>query len=169
MNPSPIPPHEAARLVRQGALLVDVREPDEFARISIPGSENHPLSRIGPLDVPQTVIFLCRSGMRTQANAARLASCHLGAAYTLEGGVEGWRKSGLPVAADASAPIEIMRQVQIAAGALILLGVFLSWAVAPGWLALAGLVGAGLTFAGITGWCGMALVLARAPWNRTAG
>ena len=61
-----------------------------------------------------------------------------------------------------------MRQVQIAAGLLILAGVALGLVVAPAWFGLAGFVGAGLTFAGLTGWCGMARLLALLPWNRRA-
>lgn len=166
MSLKSIPPAEARRLASEGALLVDVREPDEFARASIAGSENHPLSRIGPLGCPQPVVFLCRSGMRTGANAARLAQCHAGDSYVLEGGLDGWRAAGLPVADDAKAPLEIMRQVQIAAGALILTGVVLGFLLGPVWFGLAAFVGVGLSFAGITGWCGMALALSRAPWNR---
>ena len=74
----------------------------------------------------------------------------------------------LPVEEDRSQPIEIMRQVQIAAGSLVLLGVILGLTVAPGWFALSGFVGAGLVFAGTTGWCGMAYLLAIMPWNRQA-
>jgi rhodanese-related sulfurtransferase len=61
-----------------------------------------------------------------------------------------------------------MRQVQIAAGSLVLLGVILSQTVAPGWIWLSGFVGAGLTFAGISGFCGMARLLAAMPWNKVA-
>jgi hypothetical protein len=61
-----------------------------------------------------------------------------------------------------------MRQVQIAAGSLVLLGLLLSQAMAPAWILLSWFVGAGLVFAGITGWCGMAQLLARMPWNRVA-
>jgi len=59
-----------------------------------------------------------------------------------------------------------MRQVQIAAGLLILLGVLLGFLVDPLWFGLAAFVGAGLTVAGVTGWCGMARLLAVMPWNR---
>ncbi|MGO7251628.1 YgaP-like transmembrane domain, partial [Rhizobium brockwellii] len=48
-----------------------------------------------------------------------------------------------------------MRQVQITAGALVLAGVLLGLFVTPGFFALSAFVGAGLTFAGVTGWCGM--------------
>uniref|UniRef100_UPI0037D9C1C1 DUF2892 domain-containing protein n=1 Tax=Vulcanococcus sp. TaxID=2856995 RepID=UPI0037D9C1C1 len=63
-------------------------------------------------------------------------------------------------------PLPLMRQVQIAAGSLVLLGLILSHVAAPGWIALTWFVGAGLTFAGISGFCGMARLLALMPWNR---
>lgn len=59
-----------------------------------------------------------------------------------------------------------MRQVQIAAGALVLLGVILGYGVAPGFFLISGVVGAGLLFAGISGFCGMARLLMKMPWNR---
>ena len=59
-----------------------------------------------------------------------------------------------------------MQQVQIAAGGLVLLGLIMSKLLAPGWIALSWFVGAGLVFAGITGFCGMARLLAVMPWNR---
>ena len=84
----------------------------------------------------------------------------------LEGGLEAWKKAGLPTALDTKQPIEIMRQVQITAGSLVLLGVALGFLVAPGFFLLSGFVGAGLTLAGATGFCGMAKLLALMPWNR---
>jgi rhodanese-related sulfurtransferase len=115
------------------------------------------------------VIFHCRSGARTKGNAARLAAvspkCET---YILEGGLDAWKKAGLPVALDRSKPIDIMRQVQIAAGSLVLLGVVLGTLVNPGFYALSGFVGAGLLFAGVSGFCGMARLLGVMPWNRQA-
>lgn len=152
------------------AILIDVREPDEHARESIPGARLVPLSAIAAhaFDGAEnmTAVFHCRSGMRTEANAARLLACGFRDAYCLEGGVEAWKAAGLPVRRNAKAPLEIMRQVQIAAGSLVLLGVMLGWLVNPAFFALSAFVGAGLAFAGITGWCGMALLLKAAPWNR---
>jgi len=88
--------------------------------------------------------------------------------YLLDGGLDAWRKANLPVEEDRSQPLEIMRQVQIAAGSLVLIGVLLGLTVAPGWFGLSGFVGAGLVFAGTTGWCGMAHLLSIMPWNRRA-
>jgi rhodanese-related sulfurtransferase len=84
----------------------------------------------------------------------------------LAGGVDAWGAARLPVVEDPKAPLELMRQVQIAAGALVLLGVGLGLALHPAFFGLAAFVGAGLMLAGATGFCGMARLLALAPWNR---
>lgn len=172
MNPMPtISPARARDLIRDGAVLVDIRNAAEHAREHIPDAKLVPLAGINSAALPQdrVVIFHCRSGARTQANAPTLAQAS-GAceAFLLEGGLEAWKKAGLPVTLDRSQPIDIMRQVQIAAGSLILLGVILGFLVAPGFYALAGFVGAGLLFAGASGFCGMARLLALMPWNRRA-
>jgi rhodanese-related sulfurtransferase len=163
-----ISPEDAMRKIKDGALLVDIREADEHARARIPGARNMPLAKLEAIGEAPAVIFHCRSGMRTDANAARLAEAAQCEAYLLEGGIEGWRKAGLPVAEDRKAPLEIMRQVQITAGLLVLTGVILGFTVAPAWFGLSAFVGAGLTFAGVSGWCGMAKLLAIMPWNRRA-
>lgn len=166
-------PQRVAELVRaRRAVIVDIREGDEFARRHIAGALSRPISafeaahlRIAP---GQDVVFTCRSGMRTAANCDRLAAAVDGEAFVLAGGLDAWAAAGLPVAQDAKAPLEIMRQVQIAAGLLVLAGVALGFLVHPLLFGLSALVGAGLTFAGATGFCGMARLLALAPWNRRA-
>ena len=168
----PVSPQKAMELMRQGALLVDIRERDEHAREHIPGARHHALSTVTP-DNParpgdEVLIFHCRSGMRTLSNAPRLAAaidagCE---AYILEGGIDAWKKAGLPVEIDRRQPIEMMRQVQIAAGGMVLLGTILGAIVSPLFYVLAGFVGAGLVFAGVTGTCGMAALLSVMPWNR---
>ena len=166
-------PDEAARRLAEGrAVLIDIREPDEFARRRAKGALSRPLSTLGAKGLGLTdareVIFTCRSGMRTSANGERLMAACGRTAHVLEGGLDAWEGAGLPVEIDAKAPLEMMRQVQIVAGALVLTGVILGLVVSPWFLGLAGFVGAGLTFAGITGFCGMARLLALAPWNRPA-
>lgn len=166
-----ISPRDAQRLIASGqARLVDIRGVDEHARARIAGADHVPLDAITKVDRgdAQTVIFHCKSGMRTAANADRLSDAANCEAFVLEGGIDGWRAAGLPVAADTSQPIEIMRQVQITAGTLVLVGVLLGWLVTPAFFALSAFVGAGLTFAGISGWCGLAKLLGAMPWNRRA-
>lgn len=162
-------PAEARDLLTQGARLVDIRAADEFARARVAAAENRPLDALGPIAGDAPVVFMCRSGMRTGANAEKLAGCcGEGEAYILEGGLDAWRAAGLPTEEDRSQPLEIMRQVQIAAGGLVLAGALLGWLVAPAWFGLSAFVGAGLVMAGATGWCGMATLLAAMPWNRRA-
>lgn len=167
----PLSPQDVrARIVAGRAVLVDVRKSDEFARLHVPGSLSYPLSGLeaAHLSVPPDaeVIFTCRSGMRTAGACDRLATRVAGDAFVMQGGLDAWAKAGLPLAQDRKAPLELNRQVQITAGLLILTAVILSLLVAPGWLGLSAFVGAGLTFAGITGTCAMARGLMLAPWNR---
>lgn len=165
---------DAAALKRQldagTAILVDIREPDEYAREHIVGARLVPLSGFDRHDLDRdhdkAVVFHCKSGNRTAANASRILAKGFSNAYVLDGGIDGWKAAGLPVHREAAAPLELQRQVQIAAGSLVLLGVVLSFIVAPAWSALSGFVGAGLVFAGATGTCGMAHLLRIMPWNR---
>jgi rhodanese-related sulfurtransferase len=168
MTLTKLTPAEARARIAAGATLIDIRAADEHARSRIPGAVNAPLGSELSLGDAPAVIFHCRSGMRTDANAGRLAAASPCEAYLLEGGIDAWKAAGLPLITDAKAPLEIMRQVQITAGLLVLTGVILSLLVAPAWIALSGFVGAGLTFAGATGWCGMARLLSLMPWNRNA-
>lgn len=158
------------RLTAHRAVLIDIREPDEFAREHVAGAVHAPLSAFDqvPLKLPdgRDVIYTCRTGNRTGVNCARLAARVPGEAFVLEGGLDAWKAQGLPTRTDASRPIELMRQVQMTAGGLILIGGALAVLVHPAFWGLAAFVGAGLFVAGATGFCGMARVLAWAPWNR---
>ncbi len=166
-----ISPEQAAELMRAGAVLVDIREADENARERIPGARHHTLTRIDkdtPLHAGDDVlIFHCRSGARTRPNAPKLAAAAPACeTYILDGGIEAWKQAGLPVAFDRAQPIDLMRQMQIVAGSMALLGVLLGAWVAPGFYALPGLIGAGMIFAGISGICPMVNMLKLMPWNR---
>ena len=161
-----------ALLDRGDAVLIDVREPDEHARERIEGARLAPLSRFDPVSLVgegergKIAVFHCNSGNRTAQAADRLLGAGFADAYLLEGGIQGWKRAGLPVIADRAAPLPIMRQVQIAAGSLVLLGLVLAVLVSPWFMALSAFVGAGLTVAGITGFCGLANLLRHMPWNR---
>lgn len=169
-----ISPIEARRLLDRGAILVDIREADEHAREKIAGARHLPLSRLDEADLAlhegSPVIFHCRSGARTTEHAPRLAektgeTCET---FIIEGGLDAWRKAGLPVVTDRRQPIELLRQVQIGAGSLAFFGTMLGLLVSPWFFVVPAFVGAGLMLAGITGFCGMARILMRAPWNRSA-
>lgn len=164
------PTEVQARLAAGQAVLVDIREPDEFARSHVTGAQSQPLSGWEQshltIDPDADVIFTCRTGMRTGGACDRLAARVSGDAFVLDGGLDAWRAAGLPLAENLSAPMEINRQVQITAGLMILAGVILGFLVAPAWFGLSAFVGAGLTFAGLTGTCAMARLLMLAPWNR---
>ena len=90
---------EAKKLVDKGALLVDVREVNEYLDENIPGARNAPLSGMGRtrIDGATTVVFHCKSGARTRMNAAALAQCTDAEVYILDGGIEAWKAAGFPV------------------------------------------------------------------------
>ena len=164
-----IDPKRAAELLAQGAALIDIRSLAEHRKQRIPGALCLPAELVsaGLLPDKPGLIFACHYGRRTGLHADKLAQAAQGRpAYQLDGGLAAWEKAGLPTEGDPAAPIDIMRQVQIGAGGLVLLGAILGWAVAPAWHLLSAFVGAGLVFAGVTGFCGMALVLMKMPWNK---
>ncbi|WP_185265613.1 rhodanese family protein [Halopseudomonas xiamenensis] len=168
-----ISPQAARQLLEQGAVLVDIRAADEYAREHIAGARHMPVEQLAsaqqPLAGASAVIYHCRGGQRTRMNAVQLAGCVSCEAYMLEGGLDAWKQAGLQVETDRSQPLELQRQVQIGAGSLVLLGVVLGYTVSPWLFLLSGFVGAGLVFAGVSGFCGMARLLQKMPWNRRAG
>lgn len=100
MTAKPITPEAAARLVAEGAVLIDIREAQECAEV-IEGAQSAPMSS-GASGVEarpgQPVIFHCRTGRRTEMNAEALAaSVPTDDVYLLQGGIEGWQAAGLPV------------------------------------------------------------------------
>ncbi|MBU3079084.1 rhodanese-like domain-containing protein [Sphingomonas quercus] len=174
-----ITPVNALALLRNGdAVLVDVREPDEYRAAHIPWALSMPLGQLdallGETGIPEgrTLIFQCLKGGRGGQACLVADRAGHGAGRDIRnllGGIEGWTASGLPVvrAEGATGPaIPIMRQVQIVVG-LLVLAATLAGLSGIGWgFYLAALFGFMLAFAGFTGWCGMAMLLARAPWNR---
>lgn len=165
-----ISPEEAQKKLQEGtARLVDVREPDELAALRLPGAEAAPLSIIRwvglrPATAEVPIIFTCNSGRRTRMDSDLLQQLAGGPAYQLEGGTQNWAAKGLPVERGGKS-LPMFRQIQIGAGSLVLLGL-LGGLVWPGMLWLSAFVGAGLVFAGVTGFCGLALLLAAMPWNK---
>lgn len=150
-------------------LVVDVREPDEYAREHIAGAVSLPLSRFDATPLPEAqgkmVVLHCNSGARSVKAAQILFGRGAAEATHLKGGIAAWKQAGLPVQT-GKGPLPIMRQVQIAAGSMALLGVVLGFAAHPGFFALSGAVGAGLLISGVSGSCMMANLLMKLPYNR---
>jgi len=157
---------------RGEAVLVDVREPSEHAGERIVGARLVPLSNFKPALVPQEpgkkVVLHCMMGNRSAQAGQKLLEAGFDRVYNLKGGIQAWKSAGYATECDPSAPISLQRQVQIVTGTLVLLGTVLGFVVSPGFLLLSGFVGAGLLFAGLTDTCGMAMFLAKLPYNRRA-
>lgn len=175
--PASISPAELNALrTRVAAELIDVRSPGEFAAAHVPGAQLMPLgeldiatflSRRGDSDKPLYII--CESGGRAKRAIEKFQQVGFNHCVLVEGGTEAWVAAGLPVNRGARKVLPLMRQVQIVVGLLSATGATLALTVHP-WFALIPLVmGCGLLFAGISGFCGLALVLAKMPWNQTTG
>jgi rhodanese-related sulfurtransferase len=164
--------HEALRTDPTALRLVDVRTRQEVDATSIAGATNLPLDafeeHIGELRASASLlVLLCESGNRARL-AAQILERHAVDRYrVLHGGLRGWVKAGLPHQGGRRV-LPIMRQVQLAAGLLVLAGLGLGAFVDHWFYLISAFAGGGLTLAGLTGYCGMALLLARMPWNRVA-
>jgi len=152
------------------ALLLDVRTPMEFTEVNVPNSVSLPLHELTPGKVRRLLIgktacyIFCKSGGRAQQAAQKLSGIGFDHLYVVAGGIDAWLAAGRPVNR-GRASMSLERQVRISAGILVLTGTLLGFLVSPAWFALPVLVSAGLLFSSITNTCGMALILARMPWN----
>lgn len=165
------PKHLAELSASNGQLpLIDVRTPAEFREVHVPFAKNCPLDRLSLEEVRaqcpkvDTVYVICRSGSRGKQACEKLEKAGLHV-VNVEGGTMAWEAAGLPVSRGKKT-ISLERQVRIAAGSLVLVGATLGYFVHPAFIGLAAFVGAGLIFAGVTDTCGMAMCLARMPWNQ---
>lgn len=150
-------------------VLVDVRTPLENKEVRIPQAKNIPLDQLeqhkDELKTYSTVFVHCRSGGRSSKACQKLKEMGIENVVNITGGILAWEAEGFGVQKDARLRFPLIQQVHIVAGLLILLGILLGWLVHPGWIGLSGFVGAGLLFSGLTGHCGMAMLLSRMPWN----
>lgn len=152
--------------------IVDVRSALEFSGDRIEGAWNIPLEefedRVGELATAKgQVVLTCSTGNRALMAAQILQRKKFNNFRVMDGGMTGWIKQGLPYKKGRRV-LSLMRQIQIGAGLLVLLGVILGTFVNPWLYGISAFVGVGLTVAGTTGFCGMALVLMRMPWNKVA-
>lgn len=157
----------------QDLVVVDVRSAAEFESMHIRGSYNVPL----PLLAEHTdelagrlgsrVVLVCQSGARAEQARQRLARSGIDTAYVLTGGVPGFAAAGGEVVT-GKVRWDLERQVRLAAGSLVVLGLAGGKFVSPKLRMLAGVIGTGLTFSAATNTCAMGKALAAMPWNRSA-
>lgn len=172
------PASEVARLIKEGRPidLIDVRTPVEYAAVHAKGATSIPLDRLDPAKVlagrkgaaSDPIYLICKAGKRGAIACEKFLAAGHANVVNVEGGTDAWVAAGLPVVRGASGVISLERQVRIGAGLLTLAGAVLALTVHVGFAAIPAFIGAGLIFAGVTDWCGMGLLLAKAPWNRRA-
>jgi rhodanese-related sulfurtransferase len=155
---------------KDGSLfIVDVRSEDEFNSGSLEGALCIPHDVIGSMahTIPKDkdLVLLCQSGKRSAKARGHLLQPDFNSVYELEGGMKAWQEAKHPVVKKRSA-IPIQRQVLIVAGTIVLLGNILGLVVNEAFYAVAIFVSLGLIFAGVSGFCGMAIVLEKMPWNK---
>lgn len=172
-----IDPLELKKLIDAGydAELIDVRTPVEFREVHAVGARNLPLDALDPqaviaqrpTDSPEPIYFICRSDSRGKKACEAFHPAGYENVVNVAGGTVAWDDLGLPVVRGKRA-VSLERQVRIAAGTLVLLGAVLGLTVHVAWVSLSAFIGAGLVFAGVTDTCGMAMLLAKMPWNQVA-
>ena len=158
-------------LLAAGHTVIDVRSPAEYRAEHVIGAELHPLDQFHAKDFclqndpGDPVYLLCKSGARASMAAQKLAAEGHQRVFVVEGGTDAAKNAGVEIVYGTGS-ISIERQVRIAAGSLVCLGVILGLSIHTGFLSISAFVGAGLVFAGITDTCGMGVILAKMPWNR---
>jgi rhodanese-related sulfurtransferase len=167
-----ISPSQLFELSKSGKIteLIDVRTPAEYQEVHVTFARNVPLDRLDPTNVnggkkDAPLYVICRSGSRGKQACEKLSSAGFTQVVNVEGGTQAWDAAGLPVARGKKM-MSLERQVRIAAGSLVLLGIILGFTVSQYFFGLSAFIGAGLVFAGVTDTCGMGMMLARMPWNQ---
>ncbi|GHO93129.1 sulfurtransferase [Reticulibacter mediterranei] len=164
---------EALLQQKNAIKILDVRTPAEYETVHIPGSYNIPLDQLpkhrtelgNKLQTP--IILVCRSGARAEQAARQFEETNLTQFHILRGGINAWEQAGKPVKR-GKLRWSMERQVRGAAGILVLLGTVGGLFVWKPLSYLATGIGAGLTYSALTDTCGMALLLSKLPYNRTA-
>lgn len=157
--------------LQKNDLVLDVRTAAEYQTSRIATVVNRPLDQLDnhvtEFHTNRTLYVHCQSGSRSQKACERLRELGVNHYVNVVGGLSAWEQAGFPTV-KAKGTLPIIQQVMIAAGALVLLGVLLAAFFHVGWIGLSAAVGAGLFYAGVSGQCFMAILLAKMPWNAPA-
>ena len=154
-------------------IIIDVREPAEHEAAKISEANLLPLAAICKKSLPQyfgkKLVIHCHSGKRSQAACNKLLQEDSNLEiYNLEGGISAWIKSGFAIKNSEKKFLPLDQQVQLAIGFGVFVGSILGYYCNPKFFALSGFFGAGLIFAGLSGYCGLAVLMAKMPWNKSS-
>ena len=168
-----VSPLQLADLAAAGSVqILDVRTAAEFASLRIPGSFNVPLDRLDPdllkstIGVDGELYIICQTGTRSQLVADMLRTAGFKRIVHVDGGTNAWVAAGLTAERSATNVMSLERQVRIAVGTLVLVCVIAGALLHPIGYGLAAVIGGGLAYAGLSDSCGLAVVLAKMPWNQ---
>ena len=157
------------RKQNSGIPLIDVRTPAEYGSIHADGAVNHPMESLEMEKIPfakeQEIHVICQSGGRSMKVSQKLEAAGFTHIVNIEGGTSAWHAARLPVV-EGKKVMSLERQVRIAAGSLVVIGVIVGQFVHPSGFWLSGFIGAGLVFSAVTNTCGMGMLIAKMPWNR---
>lgn len=175
VTPETLSPAQLEQLQQSGQPLelIDVRTPAEFREVHVTYAVNRPLEQLDPCAIMQTrrgaadqpLLIICRSGARGKQACERFIAAGYANVINVEGGTLACEAAGLPLVRGRKT-VSLDRQVRIAIGTIVLVGVLLGLLLHPGFIALSAFCGAGLIFAGITDKCPLAMAIARMPWNQ---
>jgi rhodanese-related sulfurtransferase len=158
----------------QSVHVVDVRTPAEFSECHVRGARLAPLDALDPRKIADTlqptdaapIYLLCKSGTRAGRAADQFRAAGIAHVSVVTGGTEACVAAGLPVERGGKSVIPLDGQIRIALGILFLLCWFLARYVHESFTYLILFFAGGLIFSGVTGFCGLAILLGKAPWNQ---
>lgn len=162
---------EAKQLQAENSVFIDVREPAEFRACHIANAKLIPLGQINAEKISmhqsQNLIIYCQKGVRGNKACQKLIKQNNQLKlFNIEGGIDAWLAVNYPTQQEPSNVLALDRQVQITIGIMVLLFSLLGYFYSPSFNFAAAFIGIGLIFAGISGFCGLARILALAPWNK---
>lgn len=154
-------------------LIIDVRTPVEYAEGHLAGAVNIPLDTWSPeivaslMQEKKKVYLMCQSGKRAMMAASQADAWGNSDFIVVEGGMNEWQAGGGVVLVEEQTPrLSLMRQVHVFVGSIVCVFSFLAYMFNIHLVFIPMLVGVGLLISGLTGFCGLAMFLAKMPWNK---
>jgi rhodanese-related sulfurtransferase len=161
------------KLLPENTLILDVRTTAEFKSKHLDQAINLPLdqinqSKLSELKIKHStpIVIVCQSGKRAEKACQVLNNLNYLDLKILEGGISACSSCNNLNFIEGKGSISLERQVRIAAGSFVVIGVVLGQLLHSGFYIIPAFVGTGLVFSGVTDTCGLALVLSKMPWNQ---